>query len=353
MTALDRALAWFLEPPAPDPPADPARAGTSAGGTTPATPGEPDAARDRAQTTWLRPVADPFDPPAVPSPDGRAVAPAALDDPPPAAGPTLGGRGAASGALDDPSPGARPTPGRRGSGSGALDDSLSAAHLTGGGRGAASGALDELPLAGRGFAARRPIGCAAVVGRPGHAEPVAAALALALSAGAQAREATVVVLGPADHAPGGHADPERDGPSAGGGTRAARRLADRLDAHGLPGRPRGRLVWVELPSEGRQAAARRAGLVGPPAVLAVTAARAPDIEELLAEQDLLLLVMADPAGPLARIAALTPGGVPVAVTRPLPRGPARSLALGGISAPRSIRGLAAGHHAAASEPEAA
>ena len=327
MTALDRALAWFLEPPAPDPSADPARAGRPADGATPAAPGEPDAARDRAQTTWLRPVADPFDSPAAPPPDGRAVAPAALDDPPPAAGPTLGARGAASGALDD---------------------SLPAAHLARGGRGAASASL-----AGRGFAARRPIGCAAVVGRPGHAEPVAAALALALSAVAQARAATVVVLGPADHAPRGQADPERDGPSAGGGTRAARRLADRLDAHGLPGRPRGRLVWVELPSEGRQAAARRAALVGPPAVLAVTAARAPDIEELLAEQDLLLLVMADPAGPLARIAALAPGGVPVAVTRPLPRGPARSLALGGISAPRSIRGLAAGHDAAATEPEAA
>jgi hypothetical protein len=338
MTALDRALAWFLEPPAPDPSA---------------APGEPDAARDRAQTTWLRPVADPFDSPAAPPPDGRAVAPAALDDPPPAAGPTLGARGAASGALDDPSPAARPMPGRRGSGSGALDDSLPAAHLARGGRGAASASLEELPLAGRGFAARRPVGCAAVLGRPGHAEPVAAALALALSAGAQARAATVVVLGPADHAPRGHADPERDGPSAGGGTRAARRLADRLDAHGLPGRPRGRLVWVELPSEGRQAAARRAALVGPPAVLAVTAARAPDIEELLAEQDLLLLVMADPAGPLARIAALAPGGVPVAVTRPLARGPARSLALAGISAPRSIRGLAAGHDAAATEPEAA
>jgi hypothetical protein len=76
--------------------------------------------------------------------------------------------------------------------------------------------------------------------------------------------------------------------------------------------------------------------------LAVTAPRAPDVEELLAEQDLLLLVMADPAGPLARLAALGPGGMPVVVIRPLARGPARSLALAGISAPRGIRRLATG-----------
>lgn len=222
MTALDRAIAWFLEPPAPDPPAGPARAGTPAGGATPAAPGEPDAARDRAQTTWLRPLADPFDLPAVLPPDGRAVAPAALDDPPPAAGPTLGGRGAASASLD------------------------------------------ELPLAGRGFAARRPIGCAAVLGRPGHAEPVAAALALALSAGAQARAATVVVLGPADHLPRGHADRSATGrrraagrgPLDGsplGSTRTAFPYGRAAGSSGSTRRaravrqPRGALHWSVLP----------------------------------------------------------------------------------------------------------
>ena len=296
MTALDRALAWFLEPPAPNPreaPAGPASADRPARGVTTAGLSEPDEALDRAQrSTWLRPVADPLESPATP-PLG----------PPPAARPTRGEHAEAPASLDD------------------------------------------LPPAGRGLAARRPIGCAAVLGRPGQAEPVAAALALALGAAAHARAASVVVVGPAERVA---ADVETggNGQPASGGTRAARRLALRLDAHGLVACPRGRLVWVDAPSEGRQAAVQRAALVGAPTVLAVTAPRARDIEELLAEQDLLLLVMADPEGPLARLAALAPGGVPVAVTRPLPRGPARSLALAGISAPRGIRRLAAGDCAA-------
>src|SRR5439155_23501506 len=68
------------------------------------------------------------------------------------------------------------------------------------------------------------ITCAAVLGRPGEAEPVAAALALALSRGAGARAATVVVLAAGDAEP---AHP------ATGGTRASRRLAERLGAHHL------------------------------------------------------------------------------------------------------------------------
>jgi len=276
MTALDRALAWFLEPPAHD-----------GAGDAPDGRGEPDAA---GQTTWLRPAAapDPLD--AIST--------------------------AAPGSLAARDHGAAASP--RG-------PVASAAALAG----AASSEI-----------ARRDVRCAAVLGRPGHAQPVAAAVALALAAAAPARAATVAVIGR-------DAVPERDGPPPSGGTRAARRLAARLDAHGLTARPRGRLVWVDVAGEGREAAARRAALVGTPAVLAVTAPRAPDIEALLAEQDLLLLVMADPASPLARVAALAPAGAPIAVTRPLPRGPARSLALAGIAAPRGIRRLAPGTTAAA------
>jgi hypothetical protein len=173
-------------------------------------------------------------------------------------------------------------------------------------------------------------GCAAVLGRPGQAEPVAAAVALALARGAGAKSATVAVIGRATPA---------EPPPASGGTRAARRLAARLEAQGLPARSRGRLVWVAVPPDGRLHAARRVALAGAPAVLAVTAPRTPDVEELLAEQDLLVLAMADLGGPLARMAALAPGGVPVTVTRPLIRGPARSLALAGLRAPRAVRAL--------------
>jgi hypothetical protein len=271
---------------------------------------------------------------------------------------------------------------------------------------AASGPAGHEPLAGALASGRLRalpgrVDSAVVLGRPGQAEPVAAALALALSQGARPRAATVAVIAAAspDADPAGPAAPasatyataatretQRSGEgwapraaglcdaetrasgaiwlpadpgdrdtqrAAGGGTRAARRLAARLDAHGLPARPRGRLAWVPVPREHPQAAARRAVLVGAPAVLAVTAPRTQAIEELLAEQDLLLLVMAAPDGPLARVAALAPGGVPVVVTRPLPRGPARSLALAGASAPRSVRELLAGGVAAAAAVRAA
>jgi hypothetical protein len=247
-------------------------------------------------------------------------------------------------------------------------------------------------------ASRREICCAAVLGRPGRAEPIAAAIALALIRRAPTRAATVAVLGAAEDAgsvrpsggatrppsgsevagsvrpSGGSARPpsgvevagpvrlsvgaawppsgvEAAGPvrpSGGaarppsGGTRAARRLAARLDAHGLAAHPRGRLAWVAVPREGLEVAARRVALVGAPAVLAVTAPRTAEIEELLAEQDLLVLVVDDPDGPLARVGALAPGGVPIVVTRALARGPARSLAQRGLWTPQAMREMVAG-----------
>ena len=168
----------------------------------------------------------------------------------------------------------------------------------------------------------------AVLGRAGEAEPVAAALALALRVQARAKAAAVVVVGP----------PLPAQEDAGGGAPAARRLAARLAEHGLEVRVRGRLVWVRLdPSDPRLVPlVRRVTLVAAPAVLAITAPRTADIDEALAEQDLLVLVTADPTGPLAHIAA---AGLPVVPMRPLARGPARALAKAGRRSHGAVRHL--------------
>jgi hypothetical protein len=171
---------------------------------------------------------------------------------------------------------------------------------------------------------------AAVLGRPGEVEPVAAALALALRRESRARAAAVVVAGPAP--------PE---PAEGGGGSAARRVAARLAAHGLDARVRGRLAWVRLDPAAPQflATARRVTLIAAPAVLAVTAPRSAELDEALAEQDLLVIVAADPHGPLARLAASGLPQVPVVTLRPLGRGPARTLARAGVRSGRSVRRL--------------
>jgi CTP:molybdopterin cytidylyltransferase MocA len=173
---------------------------------------------------------------------------------------------------------------------------------------------------------------AAVLGRAGEAEPVAASVALALSQRARARAAIVAVL--AD-APAGPVAPGT------GGTRAARRLAARLEAHGLPPRPRGRLVWVGLAADDARAAVARLAAMGAPLVLAVIAPRTPVLDEMLAEQDLILVVTADPDGPLARLALAAHPTTPVLAAPPLGRGPARSLARGGVRPARSTRALLA------------
>ena len=134
---------------------------------------------------------------------------------------------------------------------------------------------------------------AAVLGRPGEVEPVAAALALALRRETRAKAATVAVVGRCC----------RTGSRASGAAAAAARSAAR--GAGLQAHVRGRLAWVRLePGDPQLAAAvRRVTLVAAPAVLAVTAPRTAAIDEALAEQDLLVIVAADPEGPLARLAA--------------------------------------------------
>ena len=182
---------------------------------------------------------------------------------------------------------------------------------------------------------------AAVLGRPGEAEPVAAALALGLARHARSRAATVAVLAAPPAGPDDAATPASAEAASSGGFRAAWRLAGRLAAHGLPARGRGRLAWVAVPVEERLASARRAVVAGAPSVLAVTAPRTADLEAVLAEQDLIVLVTAQPDGALARAAAPPAGGPPLVVVRPLRRGAARSFACAGIAAPRSLRELPA------------
>ena len=170
---------------------------------------------------------------------------------------------------------------------------------------------------------------AAVLGRAGEAEPVAAALALALRRETRAKAATVAVVG------AGPTD------SGGGGGAAARRVGGRLEAHGFEAQVRGRLAWVRLdPSDSDlAAAARRVALIAAPAVLAVTAPRSVALDGALAEQDLLVIVTADPEGPLARLVSNGLPPVPLVPVRPFTRGPRRALARAGLRAPRAVRNL--------------
>jgi hypothetical protein len=174
----------------------------------------------------------------------------------------------------------------------------------------------------------REVTSAAVLGRPGEVEPIAAALALALRRESRAATATVAVVGENLPEP-----PEGGGP--------ARKLGVRLEAHGFEARIRGRLAWVRLDPEDQRLAhtARRLTLVGAPAVLAVTAPRNAETDAALLDCDLLVLVTTDPDGPLAGLAANGLPGVPVVTFRPLGRGPARSLARAGFRSTPAMRRL--------------
>ena len=86
---------------------------------------------------------------------------------------------------------------------------------------------------------------------------------------------------------------------------AARRIGGRLEAHGFEAQVRGRLAWVRLDPADPRVRRRR-----PPRDADRRAGRARDhgaanvaLDEALAEQDLLVIVTADPGGP-ARAARL-------------------------------------------------
>ncbi|WP_028061579.1 hypothetical protein [Candidatus Solirubrobacter pratensis] len=201
-----------------------------------------------------------------------------------------------------------------------------------------------------------------MLGQAGEAEPVAAAVALALRRIGRARAAAVVVIG---------GDPPSRGGGEGGAP-AARRLATRLAAQGLDATARGRLAWahapldiadpppvagtppVAAPLEAAIAAdvpalrawppaiaAHRLPVAGTLAVLAITAPLTPALEAAVAAQELAIVVAPDREGPLAElaVASLEHLDVPVLVSTPLPRGLTRRLAHAGLRAPRAISEL--------------
>jgi len=180
-------------------------------------------------------------------------------------------------------------------------------------------------------AAQFAVTSAAVLGRPGEVGPVAAALALVLRRETRSRVATVVVLG----------DLQPDLAGGGGGGSAARRAAERLEAHGLEAVVRGRTVWTRIDPRQPELVSlvRAVTLVAAPVVVAVTAPRTVAVDEVLAGQDLLVLVTAEPDGALARSAAQGLNGAAVVPVAPLTRSPARALARAGLRAPVQIRRL--------------
>lgn len=127
-------------------------------------------------------------------------------------------------------------------------------------------------------------------------------------------------------------------PVRGLATRAAARLAARIDARELPAVARGRLAWLALPADPDEAATtvrRASAVVDGPLVTALAGARPPALEALVGEHD-LAIVAADPAAALARaaLAGLAARGINAVAWPPLRRGLARRLAVAGLGGPR-------------------
>jgi hypothetical protein len=178
----------------------------------------------------------------------------------------------------------------------------------------AESALSAAPAVPR-FAPR-----ALVLGPPGDAVPVAAALAGGLREQEHAAGAVLVTW------------PAPAPPRAALGTPAASRLAARLQARGLEAVARGRLAWLALAADELPLAARAVAAVDVPAVVAVTGPRTAATDDLLPEQDLVVLVVGPDAEP--GLEALALGGLegcaaPVIVRRPLDAPGARPAAMAG------------------------
>jgi hypothetical protein len=185
----------------------------------------------------------------------------------------------------------------------------------------------------RARAATRTPSRAAVLGSAAEAVPVGALLANSLRAAAGASSAALAAWSPG----GGDV---RGGPASPG----AARLSARLSARGLPAVARGRLAWMALddhPVAAAVAARRAAGALEVPLVVVLCGPRCGVVEGLLAEQDLVVVVAADPDGPLARLAVGSCATAALACAPP-PPGPARWLARSGAAdrgLPASLRAL--------------
>ena len=161
---------------------------------------------------------------------------------------------------------------------------------------------------------------ALVLGRPEEGVPVAAALAGGLREQDRAAGALLTTW------------PSAAPPRAALGTPAASRLAARLQARGLAAVARGRLAWLALGSDQLALAARAVAAVDVPAVIAVVGPRTAASDELLADQDLVVLVVGSDAE--AGLETLALSGLqdcpaPVVVQRPLDSPGARPAALAG------------------------
>jgi hypothetical protein len=139
-------------------------------------------------------------------------------------------------------------------------------------------------------------------------------------------------------------DPPRRPDARPPAARGARRLAAALAARGLDAAPCGRAVTVALPADPSAAlvaAARAAAAAGAaPVVLVLGGPRAAAFDDLLAVQDLLLVVTRPGTG--AAIAGLALAGLPdpapPAGTCALALGPAgRALAAAGLAVPAPLR----------------
>jgi hypothetical protein len=282
MTALTRALEWFVAPPRD--PAPPRRA-------APPRPGRRGPAPARDAFSGLRPG----------EPVHEVLTAGGVSEPLPAPGSRAG---------DPPM------------------SITAAAHAL------ARQTRSETALSQPGVALRaEAVSSAAVLGVPQDVGPVAAGVALALRRETRAKVATVAVIGelPLELGNGGSGGP------------AARRISARLDALGLEPVIRGRLVWTRIDPRDPQlpSLVRQVALIAAPAVFAVTAPRTPAVDEALSEQDLLVLATTDPDGPLARIASVGLPPMSVFPVAPLTRGPARALARCGLRAPMPMRSLIA------------
>ena len=161
---------------------------------------------------------------------------------------------------------------------------------------------------------------ALVLGRPDDAVPVAAALAGGLREQHRAAGALLAVW------------PSPAPPRAALGTPAASRLTARLQARGLDAVARGRLAWLALGPDDLDLAARAVAGLDAPAVIAVIGPRTTATDDLLADQDLIVLVVAadaDPGLEALALAGLQHRAAPVVVHRPLDAPGARPAAMAG------------------------